>query len=198
MGRMDKPVRTLGLGGTTTSPGFYGMCGRMATVENSAMSELGVGKSFVLNHDLGTAVRHFMCGMGIAIPWALGIVMLGAARSETWVRYWWHPLIAIQPAISEEAWGRLLLVPLFYFLTRRVYKPRAAFTAALVIIGYWLAFFHTVGSSGALFNTLFTGTLYVLPVSYLCLYRDFETAIGFHFCIDFIKFLSAYIMFSTG
>ena len=150
-------------------------------LRSSGLLQLGIGRSCVLSQSVAVGMRHFVCGAAIALPWALGIVALGGAQTETWVSTWWHPFTAIQPAISEEAWGRLLLVPLFFYLTRRVYRPRAAFSLALVIVGYWFAFLHTVGSPGAVFNTLFSGTLYVLPVSYLCLYKDLETAIGFHF-----------------
>jgi hypothetical protein len=165
---------------------------------HSGLRLWGVGSSCVLSRNVIFAFRQFIVGAIIAIPWALGIVALSGARMETWVTSWWHPLIAIQPAISEEAWGRLLLVPLFYYLTRNIFPPRKAITLSLVIVGYWFAFLHTVGSPGAFVNTVFTGTIYVLPVSYLCLYRDLETAIGFHFCIDFVKYVAAYLLLSNA
>lgn len=38
------------------------------------------------------------------------------------------------------------------------------------------------------------GTLYGLPVSYLWLRRDLETAIGFHFWQDFVRFSFALLL----
>ena len=71
-----------------------------------------------------------------------------------------------------------------------------AFSAALVLAAYWFAYLHTPGGIEAIPSTLIIGTLYALPVSYLCLYRDLETAMGWHFCVDFVKFGFAFILFS--
>ena len=135
--------------------------------------------------------------MLLSLPWALGLVAMGGSDSETWARHWWQPLLAINPGIAEEAWGRMLLVPLLFLLLSRVSRPRRAFTVALIIIGYWFAFLHTSGGVNGLFSTIMMGTLYILPVSYICLYRDLETAIGFHFWLDFVKFTAACLL-NTG
>jgi hypothetical protein len=119
---------------------------------------------------------------------------MGSHQKESWVQAWWQPFTAIQPGIAEEAWGRVLLVPLLYVLLRRFAPTKIAFPVSILIIGYGFAYLHTPGGLGSLFDTLLIGTLYVLPVSYLCLYRDLETAIGFHFWLDFLKFMAALIM----
>jgi hypothetical protein len=41
------------------------------------------------------------------------------------------------------------------------------------------------------------GTLYALPTAYVWLWRGLETAIGFHFCLDLVKFAVAYL-FNRG
>jgi hypothetical protein len=119
---------------------------------------------------------------------------MGGSASETWVSHWWQPLLAINPCIAEEAWGRILLVPLLFLLLRRVSRPGTAFTTALFVIGYWFAYLHTSGGIDGLLSTVMIGTLYILPVSYICLYRDLETAIGFHFWLDFVKLTVAYLL----
>ncbi len=158
----------------------------------------GVGRSRFLSDGAISAARGFVQGSLIGLPWALGLVVMGGSIGEkqAWVKAWWQPLVAIQPGIAEEAWGRLLLVPLLFLLLRRVSSPRAAFTTALVVIGYWFAYLHTTGGLGALPSALIIGTLFVLPTSYLCLYRDLETAIGFHFWLDFVKFVFALVLFN--
>ncbi|MDE3090205.1 MAG: hypothetical protein KGJ80_12550 [Chloroflexota bacterium] len=162
-------------------------------LRHSGLLQAGVGRSRLLTEGTTSALRGFIQGMMIGMPWALGSVVLGASNAERWVQRWWQPAIAIQPGIAEEAWGRLLLVPLVFLVLRRFAGNRVAFTAALLIVGYWFAYLHT----RVLFDPLSTfmiGTLMVLPVSYVCLYRDVETAIGFHFSIDFVKFAAAYVL----
>jgi hypothetical protein len=152
----------------------------------------GIGRSLLLAEGLVPALSSFAQGVLIAVPWALGLVVLGAANGETWVQSWWQPLVAIQPAIAEEAWGRVLLVPLLFLAFRPVARGRTALTAAVVIMAYWFAYLHTPGGFGAVVSTMMIGTLFALPTSYLWLRRGLETAIGFHFCLDFAKFVAAY------
>jgi hypothetical protein len=168
-----------------------------AVLRHSGLLEQGIGYSRFLSEGTASALRGFLQGMLIGLPWALSIVVMGGSASETWVRHWWQPLSAINPGIAEEAWGRILPVPLLFLLLRRVSRPRKAFITSLVIVGYWFAYLHTSGGTDSLFSTIMIGTLYVLPVSYICLYQDLETAIGFHFWLDFVKFTAAYLL-NTG
>jgi hypothetical protein len=161
-----------------------------------------VGRSRFLSDGVAAAFKAFISGIIIAVPWAfMNVFMAGSnleawALRDGWIKAWWQPVLALQPGISEEAWGRLFLVPLFFLIFRRVSQPRAAFTAALYVVGYWFAFLHTSGGWGGIQNAVMLGTLYGLPLSYLCLYRDLETAIGFHFWVDFIRFAFAFVLFN--
>jgi hypothetical protein len=174
-----------------------GLLAGWATLRHTGLSEQGIGYSRFLSEGTASALRGFLQGTLISLPWALGLVVMGGSASATWVGHWWQPLLAINPGIAEEAWGRVLLVPLLFLLLRRVSCTRIAFTTALVIIGYWFAYLHTSGGIDGLFSTMMIGTLYILPVSYICLYRDLETAIGFHFWLDFVKYTVAYLL-NTG
>jgi len=156
--------------------------------------QANLGRSLAMDGGPGAALRGFAAGMVVATPWALGLVLLGAANETAWVEAWWHPLIAIQPAIAEEAWGRVLLVPLLFLIFRRVARGRVALTTAVVIMAYWFAYLHTTGGLGAVFSTLMIGTLYIVPISFLWLRRGLEVAIGFHFWLDFVKFVAAYLL----
>jgi hypothetical protein len=156
--------------------------------------QANLGLSLAMDGGPGAALRGFAVGIVMGTPWALGLVLLGAANETAWVEAWWQPLIAIQPAIAEEAWGRVLLVPLLFLLFRRVARGRVALTAAVVIMAYWFAYLHTTGGLGAVFSTLMIGTLYTIPISVLWLRRGLEVAIGFHFWLDFTKFLAAYLL----
>jgi hypothetical protein len=88
----------------------------------------------------------------------------------------------------------VLLVPLFILVFRPVAQGRTAITAAMVIMTYWFAHLHTAGGPAAVFSTVMIGTLYALPTSYLWLRRGLETAVGFHFGLDFTKFVAAYLL----
>ena len=106
-------------------------------------------------------------------------------------------VIALQPGIAEEAWGRLLMVPLTFVLFRRVSPNRTAFSTALILMAYWFAYLHASGNVvSALVSTFITGSLFILPISIVCLYYDLETAIGVHFWMDFLKFAAALVLFN--
>jgi hypothetical protein len=159
----------------------------------------GVGTSQFLAAGRIPAVRSFFLGVLLGTPWALALVVMGNAEGgrSAWVETWWQPLIALQPGIAEEAWGRILMVPLMFLLFRRVSPDRTAFSAALIVSAYWFAYLHASGNAASvLVSTLIVGSLFILPLSILCLYRDLETAIGFHFWMDFLKFAFALFLFN--
>jgi hypothetical protein len=128
------------------------------------------------------------------MPWALGLVLVGGADSEEWVQAWWQPLVAIGPGIGEEVWGRVLPVPLMYLLLRKVGRPRIAYLVAMLVISYWFAYLHTPGGLSDVISTIMIGTVFTLPISILCLHRDLEAAMGFHFCMDFARFVAALLL----
>ena len=162
----------------------------------TGLRQQGVGKTRFLCDGAIAALKAFVGGLLLSVPWAFLNVLAGGSDHETWVKVWWQPVIALQPGIAEEAWGRILLVPLLFLLLRRVSQSRTAFTAALYIMAYWFAYLHTSGGLDEIVSTVIIGTLYALPVSYLCLYHDLETAIGWHFGVDFVKFVFAFILFN--
>jgi hypothetical protein len=159
----------------------------------------GVGRSRFLTAGIWPAVQSFLLGILLGTPWALATVVMGSAEGgrSAWVESWWQPLIALQPGIAEEAWGRLLLVPLAFLLFRRVSPNRTAFSTALIVMAYWFAYIHVSGDAvSVLVSTFIIGSLFSLPISIVCLYYDLETAIGFHFWMDFLKFAFALFLFN--
>jgi membrane protease YdiL (CAAX protease family) len=64
--------------------------------------------------------------------------------------------------------------------------------AAVLVDTYWFAFLHA--SPNPVVVLLLRG-IRVLPMTYLLLRRGLETAIGFHFCVDLVRFLAAYVAF---
>ncbi len=169
------------------------LCG-WKILEATCLDKYAVGRSRLLAAGPAAAIRGFGLGVLLAIPWALGNIVLGGYANDSWITAWWQPLVAIQPGIAEEAWGRLLIIPLLYLVFRLAAQPRTAFAIALLFGAYWFAYLHTPMGLAGITGTILTGTLYGLPVAYLCLYRDLETAIGWHFAVDFVRFLMAYIL----
>jgi membrane protease YdiL (CAAX protease family) len=63
-----------------------------------------------------------------------------------------------------------------------------ALLAAALVATYWFAFLYAPFDP---LSTFLLGTIFALPMTYLWLRRDLETAIGFHFCTDFVRFVAA-------
>jgi hypothetical protein len=159
--------------------------------EGLLQRELGV--SIFLTRGTRAAAGAFAASVLLSAPWAMFNVVFADGSVDTWAREWWAPLLAVQPGIVEEAWARVFLVSLGYAALRPYGSERAALTASIFIGGYWFAYLHTSGGPEALVSTLLLGTLYSLPMSYLWLRRGYETAVGFHFAIDALRFGVAYL-----
>ncbi|MHB1415101.1 MAG: CPBP family glutamic-type intramembrane protease [Chloroflexota bacterium] len=164
---------------------------------HGGLLKAGIGRSLFLAEGAGPALRGFAWGAALSLPWALLNVLMGGTAHDRWVTAWWQPLVALQPGISEEAWGRVFLVSLLFLGLRRWGATRVALAAAVAIAGYWFAYLHTEGGAAGIVSTVLIGTLYSLPLSYVWLRRGLEAAIGFHFFIDFLRFATAYL-FSPG
>jgi hypothetical protein len=173
---------------------WTGLLAGWGVLRHTGLLEAGVGRSLFLVEGSWPALQGLGQGILIGVPWALGLVLLGASNEESWVQAWWQPLAALQPGIAEEAWGRMLLVPPMFLIFAKVARTRVALTAAVVIMAYWFAYLHTPGGLDAVVSTVMIGTLYAIPTSYLWLRCGLETAMGFHFWLDFVKFAAAYLL----
>lgn len=171
-----------------------GLLAGWAVLRHTGLWQDGIGHSQFLDNGLTPALTHFGQGLLMAMPWALGLILIGGAASSEWVQSWWQPFLAINPGIGEEVWGRIFAVPVLFWLFSRFMNRRRAYLGAMLIINYWFAYLHTSGGFDAVISTVMIGTLYGLPHSVLCLQRDLETAVGFHFWIDFMKFGTALLM----
>lgn len=71
-------------------------------------------------------------------------------------------------------------------LDQRGVRARTAIVATALVGTYWFAFLHAPLSP----------VVGLLPMAYLWLRRGLETAIGFHVCVDIVRFLAAYVAFA--
>jgi hypothetical protein len=156
----------------------------------------GLGRSLFLSEGWRTALLGVVTGIVIGVPWALFNVVLGGSNNDATITSWWHPLLALQPGIGEEAWGRVFMVPALFAILRRRARTPAALSGAVIVAGYWFAYLHTPGgfTPSALFSTALIGTIYAIPLTYIWLRRGLETAIGFHFWQDFVRWTFALLL----
>jgi hypothetical protein len=164
------------------------LLGGWAIARHTRLFDAGIGVSRFLHDGAWPACRSFLTGAVISIPWALGNLVFRPFEDDRITR-WWEPAAALQPGIGEEAWARVLLIPLLFLLLVRLATPRTALLGAFAAGTFWFALIHT-------FNPLIALILWaaqVVPMGWLWLRRDLETAIGFHFFADFLRFAAAYL-----
>jgi len=141
-------------------------------------------------------LRGFLWASMLAIPPAILNILGGPNADDLWVNHWWQPLYSLVPGIAEETVARLFLTTLCYALLRPTTNdhPRRA-TIASVLIGALthglahLYIFQILSPAGIMM--IIMGLMYGVPMALLFIKRDLEHAIGYHFFIDFIRYLAA-------
>lgn len=150
----------------------------------------GLGQARLLAGQYRLNLRGFVWGGVLAIPPAILNMMGNIQSGDSWVMRWWQPLAALDPAISEEIWARLFLTTLVYILLRPLSnsRPRRALGVAVLVSSLTYAFAHSgINPLGLIIG----GLLYGIPTGLLFAKRDLEHAIGYHFGVDFLRFLAA-------
>ena len=136
------------------------------------------------------------CLWGCVLSIPLGLINgAGCAPSiaMTWIDRWWEPLF--QPFFSgivEEAWSRLFLIPLVYFLLRPAFKERPLIPVICSLLFSAVTF--GLGHGGTfLERVLETGLLYGGSMAVVFARRDYEHAVGAHYMINFIPTLIVFL-----
>jgi hypothetical protein len=93
--------------------------------------------------------------------------------------------------IAEEAWFRLLLVSLVYFLLRPAFREQPAIAVLLAVLFSGITF--GLGHGRSIERLLTTGLLYGVPMAVVFAKRDFEHAIGAHYMINMIPWAMAFL-----
>jgi membrane protease YdiL (CAAX protease family) len=136
-------------------------------------------------------VKGFLVGCLLALPPALLELMGNMQSQDTYIIHWWQPLYAIVPGIAEETWFRLLLLSFCYAVLRPAanQRPRRAIVVAILVSIFAFTFAHSgLNPIGFLYGLLFS-----MPHALLFIKKDFEHAVGYHFMIDFIRYIAAFI-----
>jgi hypothetical protein len=170
---------------------FSGLCLPPSFISGILLlKRTGLARCRWMEGDLVPGLRSFLWGCALALPGALLNLLGNLQGGDSWVRHAWQPLFALIPALGEETWARLFLTTLCYAVLRPVssYHPRWAVGVA-VLIG---ALVHGFGHTGIdLFGLIIGSLLYGLPSALLFIKKDFEHAVGYHFLIDFVRFIAA-------
>lgn len=146
------------------------------------------------------SIKGFFIGCILAFPPSLLNIFGGSGQQDLWIIQWWEPILAaFIPAICEEVWARLFLVSLIaVLLIPRKEEKIAQIIILAVIIG---AIVHglshipsqlILGPAGI--SYLIIGMLYGVPMGMLFVKKDLEHAIGYHYFIDLIRFLVAFLI----
>jgi hypothetical protein len=167
-----------------------------ALLQRHGLLQQGIGRSLFLTGGWRVALLGAVTGVAIGVPWALFNLVMGGSNNDATITRWWQPLLALQPGIGEEAWGRVFMVPALFAIMRSQARTPAALNGAVIVAGYWFAYLHTPGgfTLSSLFSTALIGTIYAVPLTYIWLRRGLETAIGFHFWQDFVRWAFALLL----
>jgi hypothetical protein len=161
-------------------------------LDQSALSHIRI-----IEGEWRASLYGFAVGIVLSVPAALLNTLMGAGQIDVWVDAWWKPFVAISPAITEEIWARLFLTTFLYLLLRTAEpeRPKQALGAAIIIAAIIHSLTHLptaalLGPAGL--SYLVVAFLYGVPMALLFVKRDLEHVVGYHFFIDFLRFISAF------
>lgn len=141
------------------------------------------------------AVASLLFGAIIGIPLAI-LNLIANSWTQAQPIVWQNPLAAsldaLQPAVLEEAIYRFALLGLIWLFLRHAFPKQAVWIAGLLVI-----LVHSYGHFSELFVQApiaalgmgaLLGLVWGVPLTILACRRDLESAIGFHWTQDALRF----------
>jgi hypothetical protein len=175
------------------STGFLALCGSLL------LEEVHLSKISVMTGNFRFGARSLCVGALLALPAALLNAMGGAGTGDVWVQDWFDPIVALVPGITEEVWARLFLTTLLFVLLAAASpdRPKRAAISAVILaaLAHSLAHYPAAmifSPTGFIMGTLLA-VFYGIPMGLLFVAEDLEHAIGYHACVDFLRFVVAYL-----
>jgi hypothetical protein len=146
----------------------------------------GLNNFALLSGNCVKALKSFLWGCLLFVPLGLTNAASGSPGGNlNWLTSWWMPFsLPVYSGIVEEAWYRLLVVSLCYFMLRPALRryPQIAMMGAVVFSAVTFGLGHGL----SLHNFLTTGLLYGLPMAVIFARRDWEHAVGTHYMVNFV------------
>ena len=157
------------------------------------LQRTGLGGSPFHAGQYGKALGSFLWGCLLFVPLGLLNAASGSPGGNlTWVNRWWMPLsLPWFSGITEEAWFRLYLVSLCYWLLRPAFGKRPALAVVCAVLFSAITF--GLGHGPTLEHFFYTGLLYGLPMAVVFARRDWEHAVGAHYMINMIPWVMVFL-----
>jgi len=154
----------------------------------------------ILRRGARAAGRSLLLGALLGVPLAVVNALyfaLSGAAGQGWQSVLPQAVAALRPAVYEEIVFRFFVINLVVAVVGDRLAPRTLLIGTLALGTLPHALFHGAGGLvanpvGYLGFSLLTALVFGLPMAYLQWRRDLETAMGFHWVIDFVRFWAGY------
>lgn len=140
-------------------------------------------------------LKSFFIGALLAIPMSLSNLsdVLITRPDAKWISGIWQSSLAFPAGIFEETWFRLLVLTFLYaIISPKIKKQFIPVILALLVSSFLHGIGHYPGID--LQNCINISLFYSLPLGVLFIWRDFETAVGYHFMIDFVRVIGGLLI----
>jgi hypothetical protein len=142
------------------------------------------------------AVTSLVTGVVIGLPFAVINVLLFVFLNGQQIVIQdvvFSAIMALQPGIMEELVFRLLFMSLAIVVLLKYLPKKVAITSAIFMAIVFHSAVHVpqlvlANPLMAIVTVIVTSTLFGLPMALLAYKKDIETAIGFHWVIDAVRF----------
>lgn len=157
------------------------------------LKRTGLGGMQLLNGKVRQALQSVCVGSLLFVPLGLINALGDPSVDLSVISEWWMPLwLPWWSGINEEAWYRLYLVGLIYFMLRPAFHkyPSLAVVSAVLFSGIVFG----VGHGLTLDHLLTTGFLYGVPFATVFAKRDLEHAVGAHYMVNLVPAVVAFLL----
>ncbi len=187
------PARNNGIVSETVFFLFPGLVPFMYVAGGLLIDRTRLGGIQLRTAGLRKALQSFLWGCLLFVPLGLFNVADGPIAGDlTWVSEWWMPLtLPWFSGIGEEAFFRLFLMGLCFFLLRPAFQVRPVLAVVATVLFSATTFGLAHGRDPETFLT--TGFLYGLPMAVVFARRDWEHAVGAHYMINMPSWVVAFL-----
>lgn len=139
------------------------------------------------------AVKSFFTGCLFGLPMALSNLSdVIDTNHYQWIEHFWQIIFAFNMVLLEELWVRLFVLTFIYALVATKTKRKIIpLVSSILVSSVFFGFTHYPNID--IQNCFNIMILYGFPIGVLFCKRDFETAVGYHFVINFIGIMTTLV-----